>query len=105
MKDVILILANGEKRNASIEPGQSLMEAIREAEPDSVPALCGGNCSCGTCHVYVDCLFMTRLPGIGIEEEELLSGLDNTTERSRLSCQLSYDVVPDGLRITVPSPD
>ncbi|MFA7596950.1 MAG: 2Fe-2S iron-sulfur cluster-binding protein [Novosphingobium sp.] len=104
MKDVILTLANGDRRDATISPGQSLMEAIREAEPDGVAALCGGNCSCGTCHVYVDRLFMPQLPEIEIEEEELLSGIENSAEQSRLSCQLSYEAVPDGLRITVPPP-
>jgi 2Fe-2S ferredoxin len=104
VKDVILTLANGDKRNASISPGQTLMEAIREAEPDGVAALCGGNCSCGTCHVLVSHLFMARLPAIQIEEEELLSSLENSADQSRLSCQLSYDAVPHGLCITVPSP-
>jgi 2Fe-2S ferredoxin len=104
VKNVILTLLNGEKHTARISPGQSLMEAIRAAEPDGVVALCGGNCSCGTCHIYVDRLFMGRLPGIEIEEEELLSGIENSGDQSRLSCRLSYDAVPDGLRITVPPP-
>lgn len=41
------------------------METIRDAGVDELLALCGGCCSCATCHVYVDAAFETLLPVIG----------------------------------------
>lgn len=32
---------------------QTLMEALREGGMDDLMALCGGCCSCATCHVYI----------------------------------------------------
>ena len=44
------------------EEGLSVMEVIRENGFDELLALCGGCCSCATCHVYVDPEFADRLP-------------------------------------------
>lgn len=54
------------------EPDFSLMEAIREGGVDEILALCGGCCSCATCHVFVDEAFLDRLPPMSEDEDELL---------------------------------
>lgn len=82
------------------DAGMKLMEAIRDID-NSVEAICGGLCSCATCHVYVDADWFTRLPPIEDDEEELLDSLENRRERSRLSCQLELVPDLDGIRITV----
>ena len=82
------------------DAGMKLMEAIRDID-NSVEAICGGLCSCATCHVYVDADWFTRLPPIEDDEEELLDSLENRRERSRLSCQLELVSDLDGIRITV----
>jgi ferredoxin len=51
MNEVSVTFVTGETRMVAATPGVSLMEALRAAEQDAVLALCGGNCSCGTCHV------------------------------------------------------
>ena len=82
------------------DAGMQLMEVIRDID-NSVEAICGGLCSCATCHVYVDADWFTRLPPIEDDEEELLDSLENRRERSRLSCQLELVSDLDGIRITV----
>jgi 2Fe-2S ferredoxin len=42
-------------------PGRTVMEVIRDAGFDELLALCGGCCSCATCHVYVDPAFADKL--------------------------------------------
>jgi ferredoxin, 2Fe-2S len=84
--------------------GVKLMETLREYEY-GVTAICGGLCSCATCHIFVDPAWMSRLPPPQGDEKELLVELQNyDPERSRLSCQVDFTEALDGLPLTV-APD
>ena len=85
--------------------GLSVMEAIRESGLDELLALCGGCCSCATCHVYVDPEFADRLPAISEDESDLLDSSDHRNERSRLSCQLRCEAAIEGLRVQIAPED
>jgi ferredoxin, 2Fe-2S len=78
----------------------SLMEVLRDLE-FGVEAICGGMCSCATCHVYVAPEWLERLPQQHSDERELVSELQHRRESSRLACQIR--LVPDlnGLRVTL----
>ena len=80
--------------------GASVMETLRELD-NGVEALCGGMCSCATCHSYIDSAWRDRLPPRSPEEEELLSELEYFTESSRLTCQLRFSEELDGLTLTI----
>jgi len=54
MPQLIVVTREGETRTIEGETGLSVMEVIREAGIDELLALCGGCCSCATCHVHVD---------------------------------------------------
>jgi 2Fe-2S ferredoxin len=69
-----------------------------------VAAICGGMCSCATCHVYVDPDWRDRLPAPMADERELLSDLAHYDDGSRLSCQIEFTPQLDGLRVTI-APD
>lgn len=84
--------------------GMSVMELIRDAGFESLPAFCGGCCSCATCHVYVDPAFADRLPLISEDEDALLDGADNRRPGSRLSCQIPFTADLDGLAVEI-APD
>ncbi|MDT8321027.1 MAG: 2Fe-2S iron-sulfur cluster-binding protein [Xanthomonadales bacterium] len=75
-----------------------LMEALREPAW-GVEAVCGGMCSCGTCHVYLDPQWLDSFPAKGIDEEELLDFLDYAKPNSRLSCQLLIQPQHEGLSL------
>ena len=62
MTKVTVISRNGESREVEAESGLSLMEVIRDNGFDELLALCGGCCSCATCHVHVDPAFADKLP-------------------------------------------
>jgi ferredoxin len=62
MAYIVVITRNGDRRQIEARPGFSVMEIIRDAGIDEVLALCGGCCSCATCHVFVDSAFANRLP-------------------------------------------
>ncbi len=84
--------------------GLKLMETLREFDY-GVTAICGGLCSCATCHIFVEPDWMPRLPPPQSDEKELLVELQHyDPERSRLSCQVEFTEALDGLALTV-APD
>ncbi len=54
MPRVLVTDLSGRTKEITPEVGETLMEAIRDAGFDDLQAICGGCCSCATCHVYVD---------------------------------------------------
>lgn len=101
MVDLVVTTSTGETRTVETRAGFSVMEVIREAGFEELQALCGGCCSCATCHVYVDDAWRDRMPKMRDDEDDLLGLLDNRLPGSRLSCQLPLTPALDGLRVTI----
>jgi 2Fe-2S ferredoxin len=80
-----------------------LMEVLREFDW-GVAAICGGMCSCATCHVWVDDAWAGKFPAREMDEIELLEFLDGFRPTSRLSCQLELREEHDGLVVEL-APD
>lgn len=87
------------------EVGRSLMEAIRGAGIDDLMALCGGSCSCATCHVKVDPVNAHLLSPASEYENDLLDSSSHRDGTSRLSCQITVSAELDGLRVTIAPED
>ena len=85
--------------------GQTVMEAIRDNGFDELLALCGGCCSCATCHVHVDPAFADKLPAMSEDEDDLLESSDHRNETSRLSCQIEFTSDLDGLKVQIAPED
>jgi 2Fe-2S ferredoxin len=84
--------------------GVKLMETLREYDY-GVTAICGGLCSCATCHIFVKPEWMPKLPSPQGDEKELLVELQHyDPARSRLSCQVEFTESLDGIRLEV-APD
>ncbi|GAK33371.1 ferredoxin [Iodidimonas nitroreducens] len=92
---------SGDTHEIEGRPGATLMETIRKAGIDDLAAICGGCCSCATCHVYVDEAWLGKLPDREDDEYELLSDSVHYQEQSRLSCQIPLSDALDGLKVTV----
>jgi len=105
MPKLIVVTREGEEREIMGEAGLSVMEVIREAGIDEILALCGGCCSCATCHVHVDPAFAAKLPAIEPDEDDLLDSVDTRDAYSRLSCQVAFGPELDGLRVTIAAED
>ena len=82
------------------QEGLKLMEVLRELDY-GVEAVCGGMCSCATCHVYVDAGWIDRLTPREDEEDDLLDSLEGRRTNSRLSCQVELSDEHDGLAVTI----
>jgi ferredoxin, 2Fe-2S len=81
------------------------METLRDGGVDELLALCGGCCSCATCHVYVDPAFANRIPPMTEDENDLLDSSDHRLQSSRLSCQITMTAELDGLGVRVAPED
>ena len=105
MPQLIVVTRNGEERAITGEAGLSVMEVIRDAGIDEILALCGGCCSCATCHVHVDPDFAAKLPKMGPDEDDLLDSTSDRDQYSRLSCQIPFTDALDGLKVRVAAED
>ncbi|MFV3077052.1 2Fe-2S iron-sulfur cluster-binding protein [Niveispirillum fermenti] len=102
---MIVTTRQGEERTVEGDAGLSVMEILRDNGFDDLLALCGGCCSCATCHVYVDPAFTPVLPPVGPDENDLLDSSDHRRDNSRLSCQVSLTPALDGMRVTIAPED
>lgn len=105
MPQLIVVTRDGEERTVEGEAGLSVMEVIRDNGFDELLALCGGCCSCATCHVHVDPEFVARLPAMSEDENDLLDSSTDRDATSRLSCQLQFNAELDGMKVRIAAED
>jgi ferredoxin, 2Fe-2S len=105
MPKLVVVNRAGEEKTIDASAGVSVMEAIRDNGFDELLALCGGCCSCATCHVYVDPAFADKVTPLSEDENDLLDSTDHRTDMSRLSCQLEISDALDGLKVTIAPED
>ena len=105
MAKLVIVNREGAETEVDVKNGYTVMEAIRDNGFDELLALCGGCCSCATCHVHVEAGAADQLPAMSEDENDLL---DSTTDRdagSRLSCQLPFSDALDGLKVRIAAED
>ncbi|MGC5798291.1 2Fe-2S iron-sulfur cluster-binding protein [Sphingomonas sp. NFX23] len=105
MPKLIVVTREGEEREIIGEAGLSVMEVIRDAGIDEILALCGGCCSCATCHIHVDPDFAAKLKPMTEDENDLLDSTSDRDEFSRLSCQIELTDGLDGLKVKIAAED
>lgn len=105
MPTVIVVDRAGAETTIQAPIGKSVMEALRDGGIDEVLALCGGCCSCATCHVYVDESHLSKLPPISPDENDLLDSSEHRTAASRLSCQIRVTDEIAGIKVKVAPED
>jgi 2Fe-2S ferredoxin len=99
---VVFIAADGSRTVVKVTDPSSLMRAAVDAGVPGIVAECGGSCSCGTCHVYVDSTWQAKLPSPGPSEASMLQAINHFRPNSRLSCQIELNGDLDGITIEVP---
>lgn len=100
---VHFILKDGTTTTIDAHEGETLMGVATSSYVPGIEAACGGFCSCGTCHVYVDPAWLDRLPPRADDEVATLEGVAaERRENSRLGCQITITAAMDGLTVTMP---
>ncbi|MCK9541429.1 MAG: 2Fe-2S iron-sulfur cluster-binding protein [Novosphingobium sp.] len=105
MTHITVISRDGGEHRLDAPDGESVMSAIRDAGLDELLALCGGSCSCATCHCIVDAAWTGRIGPADGDEADLLEGSSSNSPASRLSCQITVSPDLDGLRVTIAPED
>ncbi len=105
MPKLIVTKRDGDTVELEGKTGLSVMEVIRDNGIDELLALCGGCCSCATCHIHVDPAFAGLVVPMSEDENDLLDSSDHRNETSRLSCQVPFTVALDGLKVTIAQED
>src|SRR5687767_12721931 len=105
MPQLTIVSRDGAEKTVEGRAGWSVMENIRDNGFDELLALCGGCCSCATCHVHVDPEFLGKLEPMSEDENDLLDSSDHRNEFSRLSCQVQMTEALDGLKVTIAAED
>jgi 2Fe-2S ferredoxin len=104
MAQMFVVDRDGKEHQIEAKSGLKVMEILRELDY-GVAAICGGLCSCATCHVYVDGEWTGRLPKPQSDELDLLKELPDYREAtSRLSCQVDFTDALSGLKVAI-APD
>lgn len=92
---------SGKQHTIEVDNGLTLMEPLRELD-DGIEALCGGMCSCATCHVFIEPARFEGLPKRHGDELELLESTECfRTGESRLACQVKVTDAIDGMHVIV----
>ncbi len=101
MPHITVNTTDGQALPLQAAAGGSVMQAVRDAAIDGLLAVCGGQLSCATCHVYFDSVDEGVLPPISDDEEELLDCSFHRRATSRLSCQIPFDDRLNGAVLTI----
>ncbi|MCC6864473.1 MAG: 2Fe-2S iron-sulfur cluster binding domain-containing protein [Rhodobacteraceae bacterium] len=103
MAKITYVEFDGKEHVIEVATGLTVMEGARDNGVSGIDADCGGACACSTCHVYVDPLWVEKLPKKDTMEEDMLDFVWKPDPvRSRLTCQLKVSDALDGLRVMMP---
>jgi ferredoxin, 2Fe-2S len=105
MTTIRVVKRDGSESEIDATDGLSLMEAIRDEGFDELLALCGGCCSCATCHVHIDDASLAKLTAMSDDENDLLDSSDHRNANSRLGCQVPVTPALAGITVTIAMED
>ena len=80
----------------------SLMRLAKDNGIPGIDADCGGECSCGTCHIILSQDWFDKLGALNEREEEMLSMNPERTITSRLACQIRVTENIDDIVVQLP---
>lgn len=105
MPNIHVVALDGTETLVDAKPGTTMMEVLRDHGFDDLLALCGGCCSCATCHVYVEAGPETLQTATNPDENDLLDSSDYRQANSRLSCQIQITEDLDAIRVRLAPAD
>ena len=93
---------NGTAHTVEVEEDTTLMEGATLNQVPGVEGMCGGICSCATCHCYVPEEWSDKIPSPSLGERNMLSTARHLRDNSRLGCQIVVTAEMHGLTVGLP---
>ena len=103
MANITFVESDGTEHTIDIEPSMSLMEGSTINLLPGIEGMCGGICSCCTCHVYIEDEWASKVPPMKEGEKKLLDASAHRKDSSRLGCQVIVTPDLEGMRVLLPS--
>ena len=99
----VYFVRDGSKIRVDVPENTTLMEAAKQSHVPihEIPADCGGNCACATCHIHLTNAWAHLLPikQNGLEQSLLEYEKGYIEGVSRLSCQIQLTKELDNLTV------
>ena len=102
MPKILYIRHDGTEYPVEAEIGKSVMQNAVDHLIPGIIGDCGGNCSCATCHGYVDSAWLEKVAPKSENEASMLDGVLRVEDNSRLTCQITVTPELDGLVVRLP---
>ncbi|WP_297615356.1 2Fe-2S iron-sulfur cluster-binding protein [Nocardia sp.] len=102
MPKIVYVTPHSDEITVDVEIGQSLMQGSVRNNVPGIIGECGGEVSCGTCHVHIAHKWHGYVSERSVDENDLLEFMDEYCEDSRLACQVTVTEELDGMRVVVP---
>ena len=102
MTKVVFVEHNGTEHEIQGDNGQSLMQLAMDNAVPGIDADCGGGCACGTCHVLIDGKWSAKANPISSSEASMIEMAPDSSENSRLACQVQVSDALDGMMVKLP---
>ncbi len=96
---------SGKVSTLNATSGNTLMENLRDNGYEDILAICGGVCSCSSCHVYIEGGWYDKLDPMREDEHQLVSSTSSFKATSRLSCQVTMSDDMEGMEVVIAHQD
>jgi 2Fe-2S ferredoxin len=102
MVKVTYIAHDGTETVVDVAVGMTLMEGAIQNGVEGIEAVCGGNCYCGTCRIYVANDWLAKLNPPQEEELAMIEAAGEDDPNARLACQIVTQENLDGIIVRTP---
>lgn len=103
MPTIIYIEADGTRHEVELDEQTTLMEGATMNLVPGVEGMCGGICSCATCHCYIEGEWQDKLQPPQPNELAMLDTAKSRKDSSRLGCQILASWEMEGMEVHLPA--
>lgn len=102
MGTITFVEHDGTRHQVELVEGSTLMELATNRGVPGIDGDCGGEASCGTCHVIVDDAWIETTGTRSDVESAMVEMSAECVPNSRLACQMRASSALDGLVVHLP---
>ncbi len=102
MPHITYVEHDGTEHTIDVEESMNLMEGSTINLLPGIEGMCGGICSCCTCHVYIEGDWAGKVNPMTEGEKRLLENSQYRKDSSRLGCQVIVTHELEGMRVHLP---